>query len=65
MIILVQGVGIPSPDVCSKCHNGVTGIIVPRFADEGQFSRYAPVQYLEEGTDSSQDESLFAWRCEP
>ena len=29
--------------------------------DQGQFGRYSPVQYLEEGSEASQDDSFFAW----
>jgi hypothetical protein len=33
--------------------------------NKGQFSGYTPMKYLEECTDSSQDDSCFAWRRQP
>jgi len=38
---------------------------VKKQENQGQFGRYTPVQYLEEGTDSSQDNSFFAWWWQP
>ena len=38
--------------------------LVEKQEDQGQFGRYAPVQYLEEGTVASPDDSFFAWWCQ-
>ena len=34
---------------------------VEKQEEQGKFGRYAPVQYLEEGTIASPDDSFFAW----
>ena len=45
--------------ICAGCIQAIRR--VEKQEDQGEFGRYSPVQYLEEGSDASQDDSCFAW----
>jgi hypothetical protein len=66
-------ISLPSFDFCrtyvaskgrlrAGCFQALRRVEKPE--DQGQFGRYAPVQYLEKGTVASQDDSFFAWWCQ-